>query len=168
MTRLSDKIRESRERLELKQEQLAELTGVSRRSVIAYETGSAIPRERTMRKLAEALGVTQYYLTHDDCSDPDAGIDEEPFVQAARDAFGKKGADEMADLLQRNQAMFAGGTLSESQKDMFFEAVSKAYFMNKEHTREKFGRKKKSGINADDSTNNKNTCIADSGNGSKK
>ncbi|MCD8110271.1 MAG: helix-turn-helix domain-containing protein [Clostridiales bacterium] len=143
MTRLADKIRDSRERLELKQEQLAELVGVSRRSIIAYETGSAIPRERTMRKLAEALGVTQYYLTHDDCDDPDAGINEEPFVQAARDAFGKKGADEMADLLQRNQALFAGGTLSESQKDMFFEAVSKAYFMNKEHARERFGRKKK-------------------------
>lgn len=167
MTRLSDKIRESRERLELKQEQLAELTGVSRRSVIAYETGSAIPRERTMRKLAEALGVTQYYLTHDDCDNPDAGIDEEPFVQAARDAFGKKGADEMADLLQRNQALFAGGTLSESQKDMFFEAVSKAYFMNKEHAREKFGRKKKTGINADANTNNNNDN-ADSENGSKK
>lgn len=167
MTRFSDKIRENRERLELKQEQLAELVGVSRRSVIAYETGSAIPRERTMRKLAEALGVTQYYLTHDDCDDPDAGVAEEPFVQAARDAFGKKGADEMADLLQRNQALFAGGTLSESQKDMFFEAVSKAYFMNKEHAREKFGRKKNKEertSNADDSAENN----ADSGDGSKK
>ncbi|MCC8103695.1 MAG: helix-turn-helix domain-containing protein [Clostridiales bacterium] len=167
MTRFSDKIRENRERLELKQEQLAELVGVSRRSVIAYETGAAIPRERTMRKLAEALGVTQYYLTHDDCDDPEAGIAEEPFVQAARDAFGKKGADEMADLLQRNQALFAGGTLSESQKDMFFEAVSKAYFMNKEHARERFGRRKnKEGrnTNADDSAENN----ADSGDGSKK
>ena len=82
-------------------------------------------------------------LLNDDCDDPKAGIDEEPFVQAARDAFGKKGADEMAALLKQNEALFAGGTLSEDQKDMFFEAVSRAYFANKQHAREKFGRKKK-------------------------
>lgn len=143
MTCLADKIRENRERLGLNQEQLSELVGVSRRSVIAYETSAATPREKTMRKIAEALGVTQYYLTHDDCEDPEAGIDEEPFVQAARDAFGKKGAEQLADLLQKNQALFAGGTLSQEQKDLFYEAVSKAYFLNKEHAREKFGQKKK-------------------------
>lgn len=82
-------------------------------------------------------------MKEDDCDDPKAGIDEEPFVQAARDAFGKKGADEIASLLKQNEALFAGGALSEDQKDMFFEALSRAYFMNKQHAREKFGRKKK-------------------------
>ena len=42
----------------------------------------------------------------------------------------------------KNEQMLAGGTLSEDQKDMFFAAISKAYFINKEHAREKFGRKK--------------------------
>lgn len=148
MTRLAEKIRDNREKLELKQEQLAELVGVSRRSVIAYETGAATPREHTMRKIAQALGVTQYYLIHDDCEDPDAGIEQEPFIQEARDAFGKKGAEQIAELLQKNQALFAGGTLSEEQKDMFYEAISKAYFMNKQAAREKFGRKK---VNRSDS-----------------
>ena len=60
-----------------------------------------------------------------------AFIEEEPFIQAARDAFGKKGAEEMTGLLKQNAALFAGGSLSEDQKDMFFEAVSRAYFMNK-------------------------------------
>ena len=49
----------------------------------------------------------------------------------------------MAALLMKNEAMFAGGTLSEDQKDMFYEAISRAYFANKQHAREKFGRKKK-------------------------
>ena len=48
---------------------------------------------------------------------------------------------EMAALLTQNEQLFAGGTLTEDQKDMFFEAVSRAYFMNKERAREKFGRK---------------------------
>ena len=55
----------------------------------------------------------------------------------------KKGAEEMAGLLKQNEALFAGGSLSEDQKDMFFEAVSRAYIMNKQHAREKFGRKDK-------------------------
>ncbi len=67
-------------------------------------------------------------------------MEEEPFVQAAQEAFGRRAADEMAELLSRSQALFAGGSLSEDQKDLFFEAVSRAYFMNKQHAREKFGR----------------------------
>ena len=143
LTTFGEKLKNRREELELGQEQLANLIGVSRRMIVSYETGTARPRENTLRKLAEALGVTQRYLTTDDCTDPQAGIDEEPFVQAARDAFGKKGADEMAEMLMKNEALFAGGTLSEDQKDMFYEAISRAYFANKQHAREKFGRKNK-------------------------
>ena len=47
----------------------------------------------------------------------------------------------MANLLSQNEALFAGGTLTEDQKDMFFEAITRAYFMNKERARETFGRK---------------------------
>ena len=65
----------------------------------------------------------------------------EPLIQEALEMYGKRGADEMASLLSQNEALFAGGTLTEDQKDMFFEAVSRAYFMNKERAREKFGRK---------------------------
>ena len=54
--------------------------------------------------------------------------------------YGKKGADEMAALLSRNEALFAGGTVTEDQKDMFYEAITRAYFMNKERARDKFGR----------------------------
>ena len=143
MTKFGEKLKSRREELNLGQEQLGNLCGVSRRMIVSYETGVSRPRESTLRKLAEALGVTQRYLMTDDCDDPQAGIDEEPFIQAARDTFGKKGAEEMAALLQKNEALFAGGSLSEDQKDMFYEAVSRAYFANKQHAREKFGRKNK-------------------------
>ena len=143
MTKFGEKVKTAREALQISQEQLGNLCGVSRRTIVSYETGGKRPREATLRKLTQALGVTERYLLNDDCDDPKAGIDEEPFVQAARDAFGKKGADEMAALLKQNAALFAGGTLSEDQKDMFFEAVSRAYFANKQHAREKFGRKKR-------------------------
>ena len=142
MATFGEKIRMRREEMDLSQEQLAKLCGMTRRSIVSYETINKKPYASTMKKLAEALGVTIRYLEHDDIDDPQAGIDEEPFIQEARERYGKKGADEMAELLTKNEQLFAGGTLSEEQKDMFYEAVTKAYFMNKRHAREKYGRKK--------------------------
>lgn len=142
MTTFGEKVKNRRTELQIDQNQLANLCGVSRRTIVSYETQGKYPREATLRKLASALGVTERYLMNDDETDPSAGISEEPFIQEARDAFGKKGAEEMAAVLSQNEALFAGGTLSEDQKDMFYEAVSKAYFSNKKRAREKFGRKK--------------------------
>ena len=83
MSRFGEKVKTAREALQLGQEQLGNLCGVSRRTIVSYETGGKYPREGTLRKLAEALGVTKRYLLNDDCDDPQAGIDEEPFIQAA-------------------------------------------------------------------------------------
>lgn len=143
MARFGDKVKDRREELGLSQEQLGDLIGVSRRTIVSYETQGKFPRQATLRKLAEALGVTQRYLSKDDCDNPNEGIQEEPFIVAAQEAFGKKGAEEMADLLMRNEALFAGGSLSQDQKDMFYEALTRAYFENKQHAREKFAKKKK-------------------------
>ena len=143
MSRFGEKIKAQREKLHIGQEELANLCGVSRRTIVSYETEGKLPRTATMAKLCKALGATERYLLNDDCDDPTEGIEEQPFVQAAREQFGKKGAEEMAELLMKNEALFAGGTLSEDQKDMFYEAVTRAYFMNKQAAREKYGRKKK-------------------------
>ena len=141
MATFGEKIRMQREARQMSQEQLASLAGVTRRSIVSYETTNKRPYASTVRKLAAALGVTVRYLEHDEIDDPQAGIDEEPFIQEAREMYGKKGADEMAAVLAQNEALFAGATLTEEQKDMFFEAVTRAYFMNKERARDKFGRK---------------------------
>ena len=47
----------------------------------------------------------------------------------------------MEQLLADNAALFAGGELSQDQKDAFFEAVMKAYITCKEEARIKFSRK---------------------------
>ncbi len=141
MATFGEKIRMRREEMGITQEQLASLTGLTRRSIVSYETTGKRPYASSIRKIAAALGVTVRYLEHDEIDDPQAGIDEEPFIQEAREMYGKRGADEMAAVLAQNEALFAGGTLTEDQKDMFFEAVSRAYFMNKERARGKFGRK---------------------------
>lgn len=145
MSRFGEKIRLRRIELGLKQEQLAALVGVSRRTIVSYETTDAMPYAKTMRRLAESLGVTEQYLKDDECDDPQAGIETERYIQAARDEFGKQGADEMARVLAQNEALFAGGTLSEDQKDLFYEALTRAYFSNKRRAKQKYGAKNPDG-----------------------
>ena len=47
----------------------------------------------------------------------------------------------MEQLLADNAALFAGGELSEEQKDAFFQAVMAAYVKCKEEAKTKFGKK---------------------------
>lgn len=138
----SDKIKLARERAGLTQQQLADKVGVSKRTIASYESTDAQARSSTRRKLASALNVSYDYLSFDDITDPLQGIDKDPYVEQARSQYGSKAADEVAELLERNAALFAGGDLSEDAKDDFYVAVTKAYLLCKEEASKKFGRKK--------------------------
>ena len=137
----SEKIRSSREMLEISQTELAEQVGVSRRTIVAYEAGEATARKSTIAKLARVLKVSTKFLSDEDCNDPLADIEKDPFVEQARALYGGTGARDMDALLKENAALFAGGELSQDEKDAFFEAVTKAYFACRDTAKEKFGRK---------------------------
>ena len=72
---------------------------------------------------------------------PDSSVQQAEYVAEARERYGSKGANEMADLLTRNIAFFAGGDVDEASKDEMFRALASAYFSCKERAREKFGSK---------------------------
>jgi len=137
----SDKIKRAREVAQLTQNELAQEVGVSQRTIASYESGGAKARRSTTEKLARALKVSIKYLTDDDCIDPLADIEKDGYIEQAREMYGAKGVRDMEDLLRDNAALFAGGTLSQEQKDAFFEAVMKAYITCKEESKRKFGRK---------------------------
>jgi len=137
----SDKIKRARETSKMTQLELAESIGVSRRTVASYESQGAIPRKSTLVKLAGVLKVSVKYLSDDECTDPLADIEQDDYVAEARALYGEKGARDMEGLLAANTALFAGGELSQEQKDMFFEAVTQAYFTCREEAKKKFGRK---------------------------
>jgi transcriptional regulator with XRE-family HTH domain len=50
-------IRELRQRKLLSQRELAEKAGVSETTIVKLETGATKPQPRTLRKIAEALGI---------------------------------------------------------------------------------------------------------------
>lgn len=138
----SDKIKRSREVADLTQQELADLVGVSKRTIASYESTNAVARRTTIVKLARALKVSVRYLSDDECTDPLADIEKDDYVEEARQRYGASGARDVDALLRDNAALFAGGELSQEEKDAFFEAVMRAYVASKDIASVKFGRKK--------------------------
>lgn len=62
MKTTGEKIRDLRLNLGLTQAELAEMTGITVRSITNYETDAATPRRLQLRKLCEALNTTEDYL----------------------------------------------------------------------------------------------------------
>lgn len=140
----SEKIRRGREDRHLTQQQLADLVGVSKRAIAAYESDGTIARSSTIRKLADALQVSIDYLTNDEISDPAYGKEKREYIERTRELYGDAAAKQMDSLLEQNAALFAGGELSQEAKDDFFQAVMKAYLVCKEEARRTYGRKSSS------------------------
>jgi transcriptional regulator with XRE-family HTH domain len=141
MKSFANKVKEAREIIGLSQGALADKVGVSQRSITAYETGTAKPRGVTARKLARALDVSLDYLLSDETVDPGSGREKDLYLENINIAYGKKGEEEAKTLLEKNVALFAGGSLSQEAKDAFFEAVMTAYVTCKEEARRTYGRK---------------------------
>lgn len=141
MKSFSEKVKDARSELGLSQAQLGELCGVSARAIQTYEKGEKTPRQATMLKLAKALKVSVKFLSDDSCECAVEGIEMDGYIQEARERYGTQGSRDMEALLKDNAALFAGGELSQEQKDVFFQAIMTAYVTAKEEAKNKFGRK---------------------------
>ena len=76
MKTTGEKIRDLRLNLGLTQAELAEMTGITVRSITNYETDAATPRRLQLRKLCEALNTTEDYLLKPEIDDPAYGLDQ--------------------------------------------------------------------------------------------
>ena len=142
MKSLSEKIVEARCALGLTQPELGKQVGVSLRSILAYEKGTKHPRERTLYQLAKALHVSIRYLKDATCDNPLEDIEKDPFITMAAEEYGSSGARDINAMLAANQALFAGGDLSQEEKDAYFQALMTAYVTCRETAKETFGKKK--------------------------
>ncbi len=138
-----EKIRNTRINLNLSQADLAKKTGISERSLYTYENGNVIPRNRNIIKLAEAMNVSVNYLLDEEEKDPTRNLEQDIFIANVRNRFGSKGAREASEILSRTSALFAGGALDESAKEIFFQALMEVYLDSKKEARDKFSPKKR-------------------------
>ena len=138
MKSIGEKIRDRRLNLNLKQTEVAESAGITVRTISKYETDAVKPRGLNLRRLCAVLGVSEAYLTNPEIEDETYGLEEAPYVNEVRDTYGKKAGVDMQQLLDGVQAMFAGGSTPQEDKDLFFEAVMRAYMETKADAKERF------------------------------
>lgn len=102
----------------LSQEELAEKTGVSRRSIQNYESGKMLPKKRSVYSvLAETLGVEESVLLNRDIS----------FVLRANEQYGSDAMRQAMDLVADVKALWAGGEMEDEDMDEIMRALQEAY-----------------------------------------
>lgn len=109
-----EKLLSLRKRYSVSQTELAEAVGVSRKSIQFYESGERYPRGGVLAKLAEFFNVSVEYLTSTDDNYPDG-----------------KSMFSAANLVNEVAALFAGGSMSEEDKDLAMRVIQEAYWDSK-------------------------------------
>ena len=138
-----EKLKSARLALNISQCELAEKTGISERSIYTYEQTGIFPRSNNLRKLADALNVSVSYLLDEEENNPIKDISQDIFIANAKNKYGYKGAREASELLSRTSALFAGGTLDEEAKELFFQSLMEVYLDSKQEAKKKFSSKKR-------------------------
>ena len=109
-----EKLRAVRLAKDISQTELAEITGLSRRTIIKYEMDGIKPKSKeTYQKLADALGVDVSELM-DDTDD---------FVLKAQEQYGSRGRRQAEDVVRTFRIAAAGGELDDDDLDFIKEAM---------------------------------------------
>ena len=131
--KFGEKLRKLRTEKSLTQDEVSKAIGVSRRTYVSYEQDGRYPRKREVyAKLADVFKCDVNYLMTED----------EEFVTSAAEQYGSRGKRQAEELVEELSGMFAGGDLSEADKDSVFQALQRAYVLckedNKKYTRKDF------------------------------
>ena len=114
----AEKLRNIRISKGLSQEELAERSGISRRTIQNYESGERVPKQRaSYTALAKTLDVQENVLL-------DPNID---FVLRANEQYGDDAMRQAMDLVADVKALWAGGKMEEEDMDVIMRSLQDAY-----------------------------------------
>lgn len=124
--KFGEKVRQARIAAHLSQQQLADRSGISLRTIQNYETGGRMPKQRdSYRRLASSLHMEESVL-----------LDEQAeFVLAAGEEYGSHGSEQAQRLVEEISGLYAGGELCDEDMDAMMEAIQEAYWIAKRRNR---------------------------------
>ena len=126
-----DKLKDLRIKSGMSQEQLAQKLGITRRSIVYYETSERYPKKREiLLGIAKVFSVPVDFLV----------TEREEFVIDAAEKYGSSGVRDANELIAEIGGLFAGGKLDEEDKDKVFKAITDLYFEAKQMNK-KYGSK---------------------------
>lgn len=119
-----EKIKNRRCELKMSQQTLAEKSGISLRSIQNYESCQRHPANVSIIKdIALALDISYEYLLDD----------KSQYVLEAAVRGGEQAALDVDRLISDIQGVFAGGELSQDDKDKVMRAINEVYWETKEN-----------------------------------
>ena len=138
--KFGDKLKAQRGQRGLTQDEFAEAIGVSRRTLCYYEQGKTYPKNRAIyKKIADFFELdVNYFLTED-----------EEFLAEAAKKYGRRGRSQAEAVLAQASALFAGGELSDDDKEAFVREIQALYFDSKERAKKFIPKKYQSADNKD-------------------
>jgi transcriptional regulator with XRE-family HTH domain len=129
----AEKLRQLRSQKGMSQEAVATAIGVTRRTYVSYERDGRYPKTRERyARLAELFGVDTNYLY----------TENEEFLNQASAKYGKRGMQQATALVNELSGLFAGGQLSEEDRDAVMQSLQEAYWLAKKENR-KYRKKSK-------------------------
>lgn len=126
--RCGEKIRQLRESAHLSQTDLANMLGVSLRTVQRYEKCERIPSADVLVHIGTIFNETSESMLSD----------EDLFINAAAKLGGRSALQAM-ELVNAVGGLFAGGDLTEEDKDAVMQAIMEAYWDAKARNAKKQG-----------------------------
>jgi transcriptional regulator with XRE-family HTH domain len=128
-----EKLKQLRLASGLTQEAVAEKIGVTCRSYQNYEAGRRYPRQTEVYgKLALLFNVTADYLL----------TDEDQYLIDAHTKGGAKAMKDVQKLIAEVGGLFAGGELTQDDKDKVMIVLNDLYWKARQNNKEKYTPKK--------------------------
>lgn len=136
-----EKIRIMRQEAKMSQTELAKAIGVSLRTVQYYELGEKYPKQTDIYgKLASLFNVSADYLLSD----------EDQYIIEANKKGGVKSVRDVKALITEVGGLFAGGELSEEDKDKVIRALNDLYWRAKDNNKKYSSNKSNSDSNSNE------------------
>ena len=121
-----EKVKLAREAAKYTQGELAEISGIAKRTIQNYESGERMPKKReTYTRLANVLRIEESVLLDDNAE----------FVLKAQAELGARAGREAERLVEEVRGLYAGGNLADEDMDAMMHAIQDAYWIAKKKNR---------------------------------
>ncbi len=136
---IGDKVKALRLSKKMTLTALSRASGISDRAIRYIENNERQPGVDAIRKLSTALDVSTGFFMDDALFQEQSETEE--FLAKAKEVYGSRGKAQAASILDQTQTLYAGGELSDADKEVFRNEMMAIFWDSKERAK-KFTPKK--------------------------
>jgi len=130
---IGDKLKALRLSKQITVAALSRASGLTDRAIRYIENNERTPSIDAVKKLSSALEVGTDYFIDDDIFQE--AMHQEEFLAKAKELYGSKGKSQAANLLGQVRALYAGGELSDEERETFRDEMEAIFWDAKEEAK---------------------------------